>query len=51
MNQKKGTKRERLDKATKRAFAKNPKGGWRAARREGMTWCLAMWPTEFMVDA
>lgn len=44
----KGSKRERLQQATKRAFARNPKAGWRSARRDGVAWCMAMWPVEFI---
>lgn len=40
-------KRYRLQLATKRAFSRNPSGGWKAARAAGLTWCRVMWPNEF----
>lgn len=46
---KSGTRRERLDRATKRAKRRSPTLTWQEARAAGLWWCIAMWP-DFVLD-
>jgi hypothetical protein len=48
-------KRELLKRATKRAYRAARRAGrpitWKAARRRGEDWCIAMWPDFFGREA
>lgn len=42
------TKRERLDRATKNAYRKNRRAGWKAARERALRYCQIVWGSEFL---